>query len=223
MHVLGVGQSLEWNGITVTVTQRTGDRWTVAITDGTEPAPTTTVTTGQDWFDDDNGNTHEQDINRLAELGIAQGCSADPPRFCPDRSVTRAEMAAFVLRALNLDLTPERTLTFSDVPEGKWYTNYVHALAETGVDLGHNGLWRPTEPLTRLEMARWLTGLFPHLTPVPAQRGFFDDVARDDWATVEGLYRSGVTHGCSADPLRYCPDQPVTRAQMASFITRALR
>jgi len=32
----------------------------------------------------------------------------------------------------------------------------------------------------------------------------------------------GVTKGCSAEPLRYCPDSQVTRAQMASFLARIL-
>ena len=223
-HVLGVGQSLEWNGITVAVTQRTGDQWTVTITDGTEPTPTQPVAGGRDWFADDDGTTHENAINRIAETGITVGCSTDPPYYCPDRHVTRAEMAAFLLRATGqAQPSPTRTNTFADVPNGKWYTDYVHAFAETGVDQGDSGMWRPEDPLTRLEMARWLTGIFPHLPPVPHQRGLFDDVSRDDWATVEGLYRSGITYGCSADPLQYCPDQPVTRGQMASFITRALR
>ena len=34
----------------------------------------------------------------------------------------------------------------------------------------------------------------------------------------EGLYQTGVTRGCSSQPLLCCPDEPVTRAQMASFI-----
>ena len=196
----------------------------MTITDGTEPAPTQPVAGGRDWFADDDGNTHEDAINRIAETGITVGCSTDPPYYCPDRHVTRAEMAAFLLRATGqAQPSPVGTSTFADVPDGKWYTDYVHAFAETGVDVGQNGRWRPEYPLTRLEMAHWLTGIFPHLPPVPIQLGLFDDVSRDDWATVEGLYRSGITYGCSADPLQYCPDQPVTRGQMASFITRALR
>ncbi len=209
-HVLGPGEGLVWNGVTVTVEGRSGGEFTVLVTDGTT-----------DWFVDDNGNTHEQDINRIAQLGITQGCSTNPPRFCPDQSVTRAEMATFILRTLNMNPTANRTLTFSDVPEGKWYADYVHAFAETGVDMGHNGMWRPTEPLTRLEMAQWLTTAFGHINPT-APTGLFADVEQGHWATVEGLYHTQITRGCSTSPLRYCPDQPVTRAQMASFLTRTL-
>lgn len=51
-----------------------------------------------DHFSDDDGTTHEDAINRLAEAGIASGCTSS--RFCPDRSVTREQMAAFLKRAL---------------------------------------------------------------------------------------------------------------------------
>ena len=53
-------------------------------------------------------------------------------------------------------------------------------------------------------------------------QGLFGDVNAVEWSTVEGLYEAGVTKGCSTTPLLYCPDEPVTRAQMASFIIRAL-
>ena len=38
---------------------------------------------------------------------------------------------------------------------------------------------------------------------------------------AERLAKLGITVGCSAEPARYCPDDPVTRAQMASFLERA--
>lgn len=41
-----------------------------------------------------------QYIQRAKELGISNGCSADPPQFCPEETVTRGQMAAFVVRAL---------------------------------------------------------------------------------------------------------------------------
>jgi hypothetical protein len=40
-----------------------------------------------------------------------------------------------------------------------------------------------------------------------------------DW--IEELYARGVTGGCSASPLLYCPNQPVTRAQMAVFLLKS--
>lgn len=50
----------------------------------------------------------------------------------------------------------------------------------------------------------------------------FDDVPYDYWAYewIERLYDSGVTSGCNSSPLKYCPEQYVTRAEMAIFLER---
>ena len=151
-------------------------------------------------------------------------CATEPgPLYWPDQPVTRAQMAAFLLRAIGQPRpTPTNTGQYSDIPEGKSYTNYALQLAQMGVDTSQDGLWRPNDPLTRLEMAQWLTRMFDHISPVGDPQGLFDDVDTEHWPVVEGLHQAGVTRGCSAQPLLYCPDQSVTRAQMASFLIRAL-
>ena len=61
-----------------------------------------TATSGTD-FTDDNDSIFETDIERLSAAGITAGCN--PPvndRFCPDGLVTRGQMAAFLVRALDL-------------------------------------------------------------------------------------------------------------------------
>ena len=52
----------------------------------------------------------------------------------------------------------------------------------------------------------------------------FADVASDYWAKgyIDKLYNAGITGGCATNPLRYCPDAAVTRAQMAVFLERGL-
>lgn len=54
--------------------------------------------TATDYFDDDDGSLHEDDINRLAAAGIVGGCAERT--YCPTRTVTRGQMAAFLARAL---------------------------------------------------------------------------------------------------------------------------
>lgn len=55
-------------------------------------------------------------------------------------------------------------------------------------------------------------------------QGVFDDVPADAQyaAAVEGIRAAGITRGCSTGPPAYCPDDPVRRDQMASFLGRAL-
>jgi hypothetical protein len=115
---------------------------------------------GQFWDDDDS--VFKTAIETLASSGITNGCN--PPandRFCPERSVTRAEMAAFLVRAF---------------------------------DLG---------------------------------AGSGSDVFQDDDGVLENaidkLAAAGITTGCNPPANdRFCPNQPVTRGEMAVFLTRAL-
>ena len=52
----------------------------------------------QDFYDDDNGTTFEEDLNRLAEAGISSGCGER--RSCPGNVVTRGQMVAMLHRAI---------------------------------------------------------------------------------------------------------------------------
>ena len=55
----------------------------------------------RDYFGDDDGNTHEDNINRLAQAGLTQGCTTNN-RYCPQDIVNRAQMATFLARMLVL-------------------------------------------------------------------------------------------------------------------------
>jgi hypothetical protein len=52
----------------------------------------------------------------------------------------------------------------------------------------------------------------------------FADVPLDHWAyeTIETLYRAGYVAGCSTDPLMYCPETTMTRAESAVFVERGI-
>lgn len=54
----------------------------------------------------------------------------------------------------------------------------------------------------------------PYFEDVPATHPFFKHIQK--------MKELGLTSGCSAKPVLYCPDAPVTRGQMAVFIVRAL-
>lgn len=67
--------------------------WASLLARGFALAPAT-----DDFFDDDDGRTHEANINRMAAAGIATGCG--DRRFCPSRQVTRGEAVAMLYRAV---------------------------------------------------------------------------------------------------------------------------
>lgn len=174
-------------------------------------------------FTDDNGSIHEADIEAIAAAGITRGCN--PPandRFCPDTSVTRGEMAAFLNRALELSTT---AIDFFDDDNASVFEPDINAVAGAGITLGcnppDNTSFCPTRSITRAEMATMLVRAFSF--PASATDWFVDDEKSIHQAAINSIAEQGVTLGCNPPAnSRFCPDDPVTRAQMASFLVRAL-
>ena len=219
-HVHSVGDVFKVGTATVEVLERAGDSFRVRVTDTAEP-----VFTGR--FSDEDGSAHEGNIEAIAARGVTLGCSPTyPGLFCPDRVVTRAQMMAFLARALDEEGDAATTSRFADVPASAWYSPYLERLAALGVvEPYEDGAFRPSEPLTRRDMAVFLARAFAHISPVAEPAGAFEDMPADaaGAAEVEAILAAGVTRGCSAEPMLYCPEESVTRAQMASFLTRALQ
>jgi hypothetical protein len=114
---------------------------------------------GGDLFVDDDGHVFEGAIDRLGAAGVTRGCN--PPandRFCPGRQVTRAEMAAFLTRALGYD-NPGAGDWFVD-DDGTIYEEAIDRLRFAEVTLGCNppvnNRYCPTEDVTRGQMAAFL-------------------------------------------------------------------
>ena len=75
-------------------------------------------------------------------------------------------------------------------------------------------------------MALWLllSKFGPDYSPPPCT-GIFEDVLCETTPNadyIEALYAEGITAGCNADPMLYCPNNPVTRDQMAVFLIKTL-
>lgn len=114
---------------------------------------------------------------------------------------------------------------FSDVDPGNVHAPAVTALAERGVLAGTecgDGLFCPHDPIERSVMAVWLIRALGASPDADSSR--FADVDASQWWSpfAEELADRGITRGCATGPLRYCPDSAVTRAQMATFLHRAL-
>jgi hypothetical protein len=166
-------------------------------------------------FRDDDGSVHEENIGFLYDRGITNGCA--PERYCPSDPVTRGQMAAFLSRALGLTATG--TNPFSDVTGGV-FVNDITAIYEAGITLGcADSLYCPKDPVTRAQMASFIDRAFA--LPETDQTGRFDDATGVHAGAIDRLAAAGITTGCTETS--FCPHDPVTRAQMASFIARAIR
>jgi glucose/arabinose dehydrogenase len=109
--------------------------------------------TTNDYFTDDEGRSGESSINALRAAGITSGCGS-PTLFCPTRRVTRAEMAIFLDKELNL---PSTGTDFFDDDDGKTGEASINRLAAAKIT-GGCGTRRfcPTSSVTRGQMAAFL-------------------------------------------------------------------
>lgn len=165
-------------------------------------------------FKDDDGSVHEGDIARLLDLGVTSGCG--PDLYCPNRSVTRGEMASMFSRAFGVPTSP--TDTFGD-DDSSVHERAINGLALAGITKGcDTGRFCPDRPVSRGELATFFVRILDLPTTEQSQ---FDDIGSSVHANaINALALAGVAKGCDTDS--YCPDQPVSRAQMASFIVRIL-
>lgn len=112
--------------------------------------------TGTDYFDDDDGTSHEWAINRIAEAGLLRGCGTR--RFCPERIVTRGVIATMLSRALDL---PPADRDYFDDDDGSPYEPGINAIAASGITRGcGDGGYCPGDAVTNGQTATFLHRAF---------------------------------------------------------------
>jgi len=121
---------------------------------------------------------------------------------------------------------PGATGVFADLPDNHWARGAAETLFELGISNGCQAaprLFCPSCLVTRGQAARLMAGglglpdlrpATPTFTDVPASHGFY--------GAIEALYADGYITGCSASPMRFCPDDDLTRAQAAVLATRLI-
>ncbi len=201
---------------------------------GSEATPPVLTTT---FYDVPAGYWAHDEIDHIYAKGITKGCGTGAwgyPIYCPEKGVTRAEMAVFIERALG-NTVPRQTATqtFADVPTTYWAHDFIEAFYQMGITqgCGYNAagqlLYCPEQGVTRAEMAVFLTKAKTGLrTPPPTATRSFADVPTSHWAYgwIEYFKTLKITEGCGYNEqqqLIYCPGKGVTRAEMAVLLARA--
>ncbi len=165
------------------------------------------------------------DILTIATASVTGGCGGS--NYCPANPVRRDQMAVFLLKSEHgsaYEPPPCTPGLFSDVACPGPFADWIQQLAAEGITAGCGpGVYCPSQPVTRGQMSVFLlkTKEGPAYAP-PAATGLFGDVPPGAFAAafIEELYHRGITGGCSAAPLLYCPDSSVLRQQMATFLVR---
>lgn len=174
-------------------------------------------------------------IECMVHYGIMPGTSSTT--FEPDLGVTRQEMALILIRAAGpagIDVPRARDQGFDDIgdlsPEVR---ESINQLAELRITRGMTAsTYDPDSVVNRRQMAQFFTRFLREApvgegganieSVVPDDRVFTDieNLPHDPYDAIRLIYELGVTKGTTATT--YGPDDPVTRAQMALFVSRML-
>ena len=192
---------------------------------------TTTTVRSAGLTDIGDGGVHSVSLSYLYDEGVFDGTGCGEGKLCPYGAITRWEMAVWLGRVLEnqgevefeqASEAGDTDFGFVDIGDLTWQARYINTLAQLQVTVGCS-----TEPLrfcpndfvTRAQMASFLvrTPIFPDVTVTDAG---FEDVDEDNVhrSSINKIFAAGITQGCSTDPWNFCPDEPTTRAQMASFL-----
>ena len=145
---------------------------------GVTPEPSTTLFT-----DLDPGAFYTGYVNALGAQDVIAG--EIDGTFRPNRSVSRAEMAALLGRALHLP-PAQSPSNFVDVDPADWFASHVEAIRAAGITIGcAPDRYCPTTSVTREEMAIFLTRAFSLSIPmIPVRTSPLDGMPAPDGLSV---------------------------------------
>ena len=160
-------------------------------------------------------------IEEMLEQGLFKGVGKD--RFNPEGTMTRAMVVTILYRFFGEPETGK--CTFSDVPEGTWYTDAVAWAAEEGIvnGMGDN-LFAPNKAVTREQVATILNRALSVET-TESGRGlgtlacFTDEGQVSDYAecSLQSMVGMGIITGKGA---KLDPKGTATRAAVATILWR---
>ena len=185
------------------------------------------VTAPGTTFSDIKNHANKAAIEELASRGIINGMSKDT--FAPNKTMTRAEFAAIVTRALGL--AAKDTKAFTDVPSSKWYAGYIGAANSSGIVNGvGGGKFNPDGTITRQEAAAMvaraakLCGLDTTMDAVATRNmlaQFGDYRSAASWATesLAFCYSAGIL---DQSDLNIQPTKAILRCEIAQMLYNML-
>ncbi|WP_248929386.1 S8 family serine peptidase [Paenibacillus hamazuiensis] len=169
-------------------------------------------------FTDIYGHWAANDIVQAAQRGIIDGYGGY--LFLPDKTITRAEAAAIIVRAFKL--AKERAVRYTDLKFSHWAYSFVAKAAQAGIVDGYpDGSFAPDQPVTRMEM----TAMVARAMKITGkQRGVspFSDVDDEYWGIglLKQMKAEGWISGFPDGTFR--PEQPATRAQFVTMLESVL-
>jgi N-acetylmuramoyl-L-alanine amidase len=174
----------------------------------------------------------QDEIEEMAGKLIIEGVTAQ--QFEPNRSITRAEFATLLVRALALNAKAQGSASFNDVKARDWFAAAVHTASSAGLINGYpDGSFQPNETITRAEMSAMIVRAIAYVKGASPLEAISPDQIRDALAGYddrEGLgwsrtylaiaVKEGIIEGMTETSL--APNGRATRAQAAVMLNRWL-
>lgn len=176
-------------------------------------------------------------IKALYKKGITVGAPC-PTGYPSDRTcyylnanTTRQETAAFLTRSANLAINYQTGPfgDFADVPPANPFYFDINTLYTYGVTNGCNTTsfpysYCPTNNTTRAQLAVFLTKAAKMSLYAGTEQPFSDvPTTHPQYKEIMTVYKTGIIDACQASPLKYCPDNPVLRKEMAKFLVNTFK
>ncbi|MBU8905934.1 S-layer homology domain-containing protein [Desertibacillus haloalkaliphilus] len=159
-------------------------------------------------------------VSYLVEKGAINGMPDGT--YAPSEGVTRAQASAMLADALELELSENPSLSFTDTSNDAWYAASVEALVNEGIIQGlPDGSFAPGETITRAQFAEMVVDAYGLEADASVEIPFNDTVAGAWYEdAVNTLYSLGVVNGMTETT--FGPGETVNRAQAAVFLHRTL-
>ncbi len=165
------------------------------------------------------GSYYEDAVDWAVENGITQG--TDDTHFSPDGICTRAQAVTFLWRAAGSPAAKSSAMPFTDVKSGSYYYDAVLWAVENGITKGTSATtFSPDQNCSRAQIVTFLWR--SEKSPAAGTVNPFTDVKSDAYYADAVLWavKEDVTKGTTATT--FSPDDNCTRAQIVTFIWRAL-
>ena len=171
------------------------------------------------FVDVPEGSYYEEAVNWAVEKGITTG--TDATHFSPDGICTRAQAATFLWRAAGSPAAKSSAMPFTDVKSGSYYYDAVLWAVENGITKGTSATeFSPDQNCSRAQIVTFLWR--SEKSPAAGTVNPFTDVKSDAYYADAVLWavKEDVTKGTTSTT--FSPDDNCTRAQIVTFIYRAL-
>ncbi|SFB56449.1 S-layer homology domain-containing protein [Cohnella sp. OV330] len=189
-----------------------------------------TVLTATKAFSDLSTHWAKADIELLASKLVVNGVS--DTKFAPNSSITRAEFAALLVRALGLTPDASGAAGFKDVASGAWYAGATGAAVKAKLVEGfEDGSFKPGATITREQMAIMITRAVAYAqgsastaaSSEASLNAFKDKSAIGSWArvSVAQAVDAGIITGMTTDT--FVPSAQASRAQAAVMLKRFMQ